>query len=63
MSPGNELGGERVADLAGTGSAVQADVSELPGLIDGLPRPLLVAFPFNVLGILPDPRAARTGAA
>ena len=48
---------EALRDLAATGSVTQADAAELPGLTAGLPRPLLVAFPFNVIGILPDPRS------
>jgi hypothetical protein len=48
-------------------AAVQADVDDLAGVLADLPecppRPMLVGFPFNVFGNLPDPRRTLTGVA
>jgi hypothetical protein len=48
-------------------AAVQADVDDLAGVLADLPQcppwPMLVGFPFNVFGNLPDPRRTLAAAA
>lgn len=58
------LASARTVDSAATtGIALQADVCDLGTLGVPLAEPLLVAFPFNVFGNLPEPRRALAAAA